>query len=174
MLFDISNLFYGNKIHPGSFSITDKSLTGSNEKVKITLSDNKKGNLYRSDCLTKQATWNNVGDILYDEGMVIVKSPHLFYFCKDSIDMSFKGEQNIHTMIMNIPIFKNLFNSSSNVTFKTVTPSNNVNDDDLESFYITAVNIHDDNFNIIMKAHFSQPILKTEEDEFVIRLKQDF
>ena len=88
--------------------------------------------------------------------------------------MSFKGEQNIHTMIMNVPIFKSLFNSSSNPTFKTITPSDNVNDTDVESFYVTAVNIHDDNFNIIMKAHFSQPILKTEEDEFVIRLKQDF
>ena len=173
-LVDISNLFYGNKIHPGSFSIKDKNLTGSNEKVSITLSDNKKGNLYRSDCLTQHATWNNVGDILYDEGMVIVKSPHLFYFCKDNIDMSFKGEQNIHTMIMNIPIYKSLFNSSSNSSFETTTPSNNVNDADVESFYITAVNIHDDNFNIIMKAHFSQPILKTDDDEFVIRLKQDF
>lgn len=173
-VFDISNLFYGNRINPGSFSITDKNLTGSNDKVNITLSDNKKGSLYRSDAMTKHATWNNVGDILYDEGMVIVKSPHLFYFCKDSIDMTFKGEQNIHTMILNVPIDKHLFNSSSNLTFKSVTPSNNVNDRDVESFYITAVNIHDDNFNIIMKAHFSQPILKTDDDEFVIRLKQDF
>jgi hypothetical protein len=173
-LFDISNLYYGNKIHPGSFSITDSNLTGSAGKVSISLSDNKKGSIYRSDCLTQQATWNNVGDILYEEGMVIIKSPHLFYFCKDSIDMSFKGEQNIHTMIMNVPIFKNLFNSSSNATFKTIQPSNNVNDNNVESFYITAINIHDDNFNIIMKAHFAQPILKTEEDEFVIRLKQDF
>ena len=34
--------------------------------------------------------------------------------------------------------------------------------------------LFDDNFNIIMRANFSQPILKTEEDEFVIRLKMDF
>jgi len=173
-VFDISNLFYGNRINPGSFEIIDNNLTGSNQKVKITLKDNKKGSLYRADALTKHSTWNNVGDILYDEGMVIVKSPHLFYYCKDSIDMSFKGEQNIHTLILNVPIEKQLFNSSSNFTFQTLPPSNNINDTDLESFYITAVNIHDDNFNIIMKAHFAQPILKTEDDEFVIRLKQDF
>lgn len=173
-VFDISNLFYGNRIHPGTFQITDNNLTGSNGKVKIKLSDNKKGSLFRSDCLTKQAEWNNVGDILYDEGMVIVKSPHLFYFCKDNIDLTFKGEQNIHTMILNVPIEKYLFNSSSNFTFQSLPPSENVNDAGLESFYITAVNIHDDNFNIIMKAHFAQPILKTNDDEFVIRLKQDF
>ena len=40
--------------------------------------------------------------------------------------------------------------------------------------YVSTVNIHDDNFNIIMKANLSQPIPKTEEDEFIIRLKQDF
>ena len=173
-VFDISNLFYGNRINPGTFEIVDNDLTGSNKKIKIKLKDNKKGNLYRSDALTKHAEWNNVGDILYDEGMVIVKSPHLFYYCKDSIDMSFKGEQNIHTLILNVPVEKQQFNSSSNFTFKSLPPSNNVNDEDLESFYVTAINIHDDNFNIIMKAHFAQPILKTEDDEFVIRLKQDF
>lgn len=173
-VFDISNLFYGNRINPGTFEIVDNDLTGSNKKIKVKLKDNKKGNLYRCDALTKHASWNNVGDILYDEGMVIIKSPHLFYYCKDSIDMTFKGEQNIHTLILNVPVEKQQFNSSSNFTFKSLPPSNNVNDTDLESFYVTAINIHDDNFNIIMKAHFAQPILKTEDDEFVIRLKQDF
>jgi len=173
-IFDISNLFYGNKINPGSFSMVDTQLTGTAGRVKITLSDNKKGSLFRSDCLTKQAEWNNVGDILYEEGMVIVKTPHLFYYCKDRLEMSFRGEQNIHTMIINVPAEKGMFNSSSNPTFESVAPTNNANDRDEESIYITAVNIHDDNFNIIMKAHFSQPILKTEADEFIVRLKQDF
>ena len=96
------------------------------------------------------------------------------YFNKDETNITFKGEQNIHTMILNIPADKGEFNSSSNPTYVDVSPSNNANDRDIQSFYITAVNIHDDNFNIIMKAHFSQPILKTEDDEFIVRLKQDF
>jgi hypothetical protein len=173
-IFDISNLYYGNKIHPGSFSIIDTHLTGTNERVKIKLSDNKKGSLFRNDCLTQVAEWNNVGDILYEEGMVVIKSPHLMFFCKDRLEMDFKGEQNIHTMLLNVPAEKGMFNSSSNKTFKSVAPSDKSNDRDLESIYITAVNIHDNNFNIIMKAHFAQHILKTEDDEFVIRLKQDF
>ena len=49
-----------------------------------------------------------------------------------------------------------------------------VSDRDLSTVYISTVNIHDDNFNIIMKANFAQPIFKTEEDEFIIRLKEDF
>ena len=174
VLFDISNLYYGNRIHPGSFEIVDSNLTGSNGRLSIKLKDNERGSLYRADALTTHATWNNVGDILYDEGMVLIKSPHLFYYCKDKTDITFRGEQNIHTMILNVPFEKDSFNSSSNETFKSIAPSYSTFDKSLDSLYITAVNIHDDNFNIIMKAHFAQPILKTEADEFVVRLKMDF
>ena len=95
-------------------------------------------------------------------------------YCKDETNLSFKGEQNLHTMVFNIPAYKELFNSSSNPTFVAISPSEGANDEDLSTLYITTVNIHDDNFNIIMKANFSQPIPNTEEDEFIIRLKKDF
>jgi len=171
---DISNIYYGNKIHPGSFEMYEKDLTGSDGKVKITIKDNERGGLYRADCLTKQADWNNIGNLFYDEGIAIIKSPHLFYFGKDMLDVKFKGEQNLHTMILDIPVFSEMFNSSSNPTFTIVQPSTGANDEDLSSIYVTTVNIHDNNLNIIMKANFSQPVFKTEEDEFVIRLKEDF
>lgn len=174
VLFDISNIYYGNRIHPGTFEIIDSNLTGSNSRISIKLKDNEQGSLYRADALTKVATWNNVGDILYDEGMVLIKSPHLFYYCKDKTDIKFRGEQNLHAMILNVPFERNEFNSSSNDTFVSINPSSNTFDKNEESIYITGLNIHDDNFNIIMKAHFAQPILKTEVDEFVVRLKMDF
>lgn len=173
-VFDISNLYYGKSILPGSFEIFEKHLTGSDENISIRLKDNGMGSLYRADAKTKHATWNNVGNIFYEEGLVIIKSPHLVYFCKDRAEIKFKGTQNIHTMILNVPAYKNLFNSSSNPTFESVPPSDNTNDEDLSTMYISTVNIHDKNFNIIMKANFSQPILKTVEDEFIIRLKEDF
>jgi hypothetical protein len=75
---------------------------------------------------------------------------------------------------LNVPFEKNEFNSSSNETYTKVTPSYNTFDKNEDSIYVTGLNIHDDNFNIIMKAHFAQPILKTEADEFVVRLKMDF
>ena len=173
-VFDISNLYYGNKIHPGSFEIVDENLTGSQGNIKITLKDNGRGSIYRADALTKHAEWNSVGNILYEEGIVVIKSPHLFYFAKDKTDMKFKGEQNIHTMIVNIPANEWNFTSSSNATYEAITPTTGTNDSHLNSVYITGVNIHDDNFNIIAKANFAQPIVKTQEDEFIIRLKQDF
>lgn len=174
VIYDISNLYYGNRIHPGSFEVYEKDLTGSDGKIKIKLKDNERGSLYRADALTPHAKWNNVGTILYDEGMAVVKSPHLFFFNKNETNVSFRGEQNLHTMILNIPAFKELFTSSSNPTFEIIPPSDGANDEELSTLYVTTVNIHDNNFNIIMKANFSQPIFKTEEDEFVIRLKEDF
>ena len=173
-ILDISNLYYGNRIHPGSFKLYEKDLTGSDGQIKITLKDNGRGSLYRADAKTKNAEWNNVGTLLYDEGMSIIKSPHLFFIGKDLLDVSFKGEQNIHTMILDIPAYSEMFTSSSNPTFTEITPTTGANDKDLSTLYITTVNIHDNNFNIIMKANFAQPIIKTDEDEFIIRLKEDF
>ena len=130
VIFDISNLYYGNKISEKTLELYDDNLTGSDGKIKIRIKDNGAGSLYRADCKTKQAKWNNIGDVFY--------------------------------------------HSSSNKTFIPAPPTNAVSDRDLTTVYISTVNIHDDNFNIIMKANFSQPIPKTEEDEFIIRLKQDF
>ena len=174
VIYDISNLYYGNRIKPGSFEIYESGLTGSDGKVKITLKDNELGSLYRADSLTAHAKWNNVGNVLYDEGIAIVKTPHLFFLSKDKTDIKFKGEQNIHTMILNVPAFKDMFNSSSNPSYVSIPPTTGANNEDLSTLYVTTVNIHDDNLNIIMKANFSQPIFKTEEDDFVIRLKEDF
>jgi len=174
VIYDISNLYYGNRIHPGSFELYEKNLTGSDGKIKIRLKDNERGSLYRADALTQHAKWNNVGTVLYDEGIAVVKSPHLLFFNKDETNVSFKGEQNLHTMILNVPAFKEMFTSSSNPSFVPIPPSDNANDEEMSTLYVTTVNIHDDNFNIIMKANFAQPIFKTEEDEFIIRLKEDF
>ena len=173
-IFDISQLYYGLAVSDFSFSIIDDNVSGSDGKIRIKLKDNGKGSLYRADAKTRHAKWNNVGDIICEEGIVTVKSPHLIKFCKDKTNIKLKGEQTLHTMILNIPVLKDYFNSSSNVTYVDAPPTENKNDEHLTTKYITAVNIHDNNFNIIMKAHFSQPIVKTEEDEFIIRLKQDF
>ena len=174
VIYDISNLYYGNRIHPGTFELFEKNLTGSDGKIKIKLKDNERGSLYRADALTTHAKWNNVGTVLYDEGMAIVKTPHLLFFNKNETNVKFRGEQNLHTMILNVPAYKEMFTSSSNPTFTSIPPSDGANDEELSTLYVTTVNIHDDNFNIIMKANFAQPIFKTEEDEFIIRLKEDF
>jgi hypothetical protein len=173
-IFNISNLYYGNRIKPGSFQITDSSLTGSQGKFGITLKDNGRGGIYRADCLTAQADWNCVGNLFYDEGLLIIKSPHLMLYGKDYFETSFKGENNIHSLIINVPAPKGFFDKSVNDSFISLPKSSNKNDENTESICISGINIHDKNFNIIMRANLAQPIIKDSSDEFVIRLKMDF
>ena len=171
--FDISNLFYGKRILPGSFELTDSSLTGSGGAMSITLRDDGRGNIYRADCITSQSTWNSVGNIYYDEGIVVIKSPHLYFFGKEAYQTSFKGEQSVHVLKINALAPANQLNSSSNPNFMSVHPSGLANDPDTEFVYITGINFHDDNFNVIMKAQLAQPILKRHGDRLAFKVAMD-
>ena len=174
VIFDVTNLMFGNQIKEKSLVIYESDLTGSSGKIKIRLRDNGDGLLYRADSLTRHATWNKTGDVIYQEGLITILSPHLIKFCENTASISFRGDQNLHTMIINTPFHAGLFNSSSNKKFISNPPTVNVNDREKKSLFFSALNIHDENFNIIMRAHFAQPILKTEDDEFVVRLRMDF
>ena len=152
----------------------DHNLTGSTGKIVVSLKDDGYGGLYRSDAKTPHAKWSIVGNLFYDEGIAIVKTPHLFYYGKNKTEINFKGDFNVHSLVLNIPVKANEINLSQNSGFVSLPPTSNVNDSHLEAINISTVNIHDENMNIIMKANLAQPIIKTSEDEFVIRLKKDF
>ena len=84
-------------------------------------------------------------------------------------------------MIINVPVGTAQFNSSSNPAyhsiingFTTVSASLNVNDIDKEFVYITGINLHDNNYNVVAKANLSQPIKKRLTDTYMFRLKLDF
>ena len=40
--------------------------------------------------------------------------------------------------------------------------------------YITGLNLHDDNMNVIARANLAQPIVKTDSDKMVIKLRIDY
>ena len=149
-------------------------MSGSGGKVKVTLRDNEKGGLYRADALTKHPRWANVGNVLYNEGVAIVKSPHVAYFGKNKFEMSFKGDQNIHMLTVSIPAGVGLFNSSSNPQYRVLSASSDASDKDQKFVYVSGLNLHDDNLNIIMRGNLAQPITKREQDEFLIKFKMDF
>ena len=173
-IFDISNLYYGDKILPESLFITDPLVTGSGGKVRITLKDNGRGGLFRADALTRHPSWANVGTILYNEGIALIKSPNIPFFGKDMFELKCKGEQNIHILTVNIPAGPSMFNSSSNPQFIPLSASLDPNEYDPDFVYITGLNFHDDNLNVIMRANLAQPIKKRRSDEFMIRFKKDF
>lgn len=174
VIFDISNLYFGNRILPETFQIQDASLTGSKGAVQITLKDNGRGSLYRADSLTPHAKKASVGNIFYDEGLVIIKSPNIPFFGKDQFKISFKGEQSTHVLTVNVPCETGLHNSSSNPQFQLVSASFDPNEIDPRFVYIDGVNLHDDNLNVIMKAKLAQPVKKRNSDGILFKIKQDF
>ena len=173
--FDISNLYYGNKITPGTFKIVDDNISGSDGKVKITLADNGRGGLYRADALTPHAVTSFVGNIFYDEGIALVKTPNIPFFGKDQYELSCTGERHVHVLTMNIPAKSGMINSSSNPTFlPNLTASADPNDASDGFVYLTGINIHDENLNIVMRASLAQPVVKRHDEEFLFKVKMDY
>lgn len=173
VVLDIPNLFYGERIHPGSFTLTDKSLSGSIGKG-ITIRDDSFGNLYRADANGPHAKWSSIGNIFYDEGIVIIKAPQLYFLGKEQFEVGFKGHRELHVMKLDLPAEALLHTSSSNPSYVPVSASNNVNERDQKFAYVTNVYVHDENMNIILKTQLAQPIVKKTGDRIVFRPKLDF
>ena len=68
----------------------------------------------------------------------------------------------------------NAVNSSSNPGYKILSATNNANDTAPEFTYITSLNFHDDNLNVIMRANLAQPVLKRWVEEYLFKVKMDF
>ncbi len=185
-VFDVSNLFYGFRIKPKTLSLRDpdiirSSRLGSNlpisatfGPINMTLVDDGRGNVYRADCYTSQSTWNSVGNVYYDEGLIVLKSPHLYFFGQDAYEVSFRGEQHVHTMRIDALAPNNQLNSSSNPCFRKVAPTGFPNDTDDSFVYISGINLHDRNYNVVMKSQLAQPILKRFGDRIMFKIRYDF
>ena len=175
--FDISNLYFGSRILPGSFEISDLSMTGSSGQVSVTLKDDGQGNIYRADSFTPHCVWNSVGNIFYNEGIVLIKSPHLYFFGKDAYEMSFSGEYRLHTSKYEILAPRGMLNSSSNPSFSRVENSISASIDPNEKdkfVYISSLNLHDENLNVVAKAVLAQPVIKRENEKILFKVAFDF
>ncbi len=171
--FNISNIFYGNRINPNNFELKDSNLSGSDGKVSITLRDNGYGSLYRADALTTHAKWNNIGDILYDEGLIAIKSPNLPFFGQDQFEVNFEGEHNIYVMKVSAEVGAGLFNSSSNPNYKILSSSLEANESDSRFVYITHIDYLDKNLNVVMRTNLAQPIKKRFGDKILFKSSID-
>lgn len=174
VFFDVSNLFYGTRIKPGSVEIIDDSLTGSFGDIKMTLKDDGYGNLYRADATPPHATWNSVGNVFYNEGIVTVKSPNIPLFGKDGFTFNLRGENEVHVFKADVLAQKGMINSSSNPNYQLASASLDANAKDSKFVAITHVNFHDDNLNVIMRSKFAQPVIKRNGDKILFRSKLDF
>jgi hypothetical protein len=173
-IFSISSLYYGEKIHPGTFEITDSKISGSNNRISLKFKDDTRGSLYRADAKTPHATWSSVGNLFYDEGICFIKSPHPPCFGKNHHEIKFKGEQTAHVLTINVPAQRDKLTVSKNPNFLPVSASASEQDQGNDLVYITGVNIHDENLNVIMKANLAQPVVKRKTDEYMFKIKLDF
>ena len=172
-IFDASNLFYGNKIDPGTYVLTDSSVTGSGGRIAVTLKDHS-GSLYRADCDSPRAKWNAVGSLLYEEGISVVQTPLIPRFGVDQFEVSFDGQQNVHVLRIDVPADRGDLDLSTNPSFTRLDPTDQPADENVGFCYITNVNLLDENLNVISKTNFSQALVKRENDRYVIRIKLDF
>lgn len=173
VVFDASNLFYGNKIDPGSYTLKDTAITGSGGRVAITFQDYS-GSLYRSDAATRNCRWNSAGTIMYEEGISVVKTPLIPRFGVDQFSVNLTGQQNIHVLRIDVPCERGDLDLSVNPTYFDLSPSSQPADENSRFCYITNLNLLDENLNVISKTNFSQALVKRENDRFVIRVKLDF
>lgn len=177
VFFDISNLFYGERIKPGSFVVSDPRVSGSAGRVTMRLQDDGHGGLFRADAQTPRATWNHVGNVFYEEGVVLVKSPAIPFFGREGFDIEFEGEKTVNAMKLNVLVDAASYNTSSNSTWSnTLSASFDANRDPENQKFVTisGVNFHDENLNVVMRAQLAQPIVKRPGDRYLIRVKYDF
>lgn len=175
VFFDISSVYYGHQIQPGTFVCRDEALTGSSGAMQMTLRDDGAGGLYRQDCSSSVASWNNVGNILYAEGIAVVKTPLIPYFGKENFSMSFNGNTTAHVVRVNTIAPAGATNFSNNPSFtEFMSASSDANIDNQKFAFIDGFNIHDKNLNVVAKSKLAQPILKKDTDKILLRMKLDF
>ncbi len=177
VFFDVSSLFYGERIKPGSVIITDDNLSGSNGRVSITLKDDGAGALYRADCRSEAAAWNHVGNVFYEEGLFAIKSPALPFFGKNGYELEFEGEKTVHVSKYNVLLDAVSYNTSSNPSWSSSMSASfdpNREPENQKYVVVSNLNFHDEDLNIVMRAQLTQPIVKRKNDRFLIKVKMDY
>ena len=174
VFFDASNLFYGNRIEPNSYVISEVGLSGTSDLLSMKFKDNGMGGLYRADAASAHATFSRVGDVLYSEGITGIMHPCIPFFGKNSFSVEMRGDQNVHVYEVNVPALAGTLNSSSNPRFVPGARDNYASSYEGNAVGITSILFHDENFNVVARTNLSQPILKTDFDKYLFRVKFDF
>lgn len=168
IIINIPQIFYANHITPETVVIN--AVIDSKGKV-ITLKD-KEGILYR---YTDNNLNGKVGHIDYYNGQIVIFHPSLTNFSLYDWDITFKGNKNLHVMQIDVPCESYKHNISFNESHNPKSlASSNANETNSGYKFISNINLHDDNMNVIAKVHLAQPIVKRNEDSFVFRVKLDF
>lgn len=171
----LSTQLMGKRLEKDSVTIYDSDLGGTFGSLKMTLKDNGRGGLYRADAKTKIADWNSVGHVLYNEGIINILHPSLENFAEVSYKVSYTGHTNLNVLELNLPAYGGRTNKTRNESnIKDLRMNESAFNSDEDFVYITDINLHDENLNIVAKAKIVQPYAKKDSDGVLFRLKMDF
>jgi hypothetical protein len=67
-----------------------------------------------------------------------------------------------------------MVNSSSNPSFKKLKPTAFLSEHNDDFVYITSINLHDENLNVVARANLAQPVTKRNTDHYLFKIKIDF
>jgi hypothetical protein len=171
----VSTQIFGRKIERESVEVFDSDLAGTFGCKKVKLKDNGKGVLYRADALTEHALWNYSGHVLYKEGIITILHPSLENFSENGYMLKFRSSSKLNVLELNLPAYVGKTNKSRNTSkIDNLRLDESYYNSDEDFVYISDINLHDENLNIVAKAKIVKPFAKKDSDGVLFRLKMDF
>lgn len=173
--FCVSTQMFGRRIEKESLEMYDPDLAGTFGCKKVRLRDDGKGTVYRADAYTKHADWNYVGHCFYNEGIVNILHPSLENFGDFSIKVDFDASTKLNVLELNLPAYAGKTNKSRNDSYiNDLRLNESAFNSDEDFVYISDINLHDENLNILAKAKIVKPHAKKDSDNVLFRLKMDY
>ena len=170
----ISTQVFNNSIKRETFEIKDVDLPLSSG-VQLTFKDTKLGTLYRADCLTKHAEWGTCGGILYDEGISMLHHPSVWGLGKTNISIKAKSKTSTNIFELNLPAQSGETNQTKNKSkIENLRLDESAFNSDEDFVYITDIDLHDENLNVVASVKLAQPFAKKDSDNVLFRIKMDY
>jgi hypothetical protein len=173
--FCVSTQMFGRRIEKESLELYDSDLAGTFGCKKVRLRDDGKGTVYRADAYTKHADWNYVGHCFYNEGIVNILHPSLENFGDFSIKVDFDASTKLNVLELNLPAYAGKTSKSRNNSYiENLRLNESAFNSDEDFVYISDINLHDENLNILAKAKIVKPHAKKDSDNVLFRIKMDY
>jgi hypothetical protein len=129
--------------------------------------------------------WNKVGNVFYDEGLIVIKDPALLDFAhptdhvsedeEDLLQLEFRGNSRIPVKTLMCRIDRGDYNASLNPTFyRTEEDGDRVRRHQTGSLYITTVGIYNSSRELVGVARLAEPLRVRPRDRMNVKLRLDF
>ncbi len=192
---------YGRRIVPNSVSITDRAFSSGSFGLIRTLIDDGRGGLFLSGSAVSASLnlqtgvrspedyrgveWNKVGNVFYDEGLVVIKDPALLDFGADwtaasihrpdLLQFSFRGDSRIPVKTLMCRIDRGDLNASLNKTFwDAEEDGDRIRRHPSGSLYVSTVGLYNSDRELVGVARLAEPLRVRPRDRMNIKLRMDF